>query len=292
MIVNADGSPVSAAQLIEVMGANTARLEGTEYRFSPPPEGSSAFRDADAEARRRGLPAFCPAGASNCENIPFDIHRRAAGGGDLSYTDPTGRVVSIGNPEDASGRRMSELMNQPPEFWAARGMRRVNLGPRMYSSLALGTGMGVGAQLWSDYGRMSAGEEVAWGRNAALAGGFNIAQTFAEEAAHSALTTRLATPLAEGGMGLSGSRAALASRTAASTSVAVVAAPALTVTLMAVDPYQDYTNAEYAGSMGRTVLPAAGSALAMVAYGAGVGSVGGPVGVIVGAGGVVLGLVV
>jgi hypothetical protein len=290
IIVNADGTPATAEQLIELMAARTPEMAGEEYRFSPPREGSRAFDAADAEARRRGMPGFCPAGGANCENIPFDIHETAAGGGDLSYTRPDGTVVSIANPEDATARGMSELMNQPPEFWAARGMRRVELGPRMYGSLAAGTGIGMGMQFWSDYQRMAAGEEVAWGRNMAIAGGFNVAQTFGEEALTTSLTTRLAMPVAEGGLGMAGSSAMLTSRFAAGTSVAVVAAPVMTGTIMAVDPYQDYTDAEYAGAMGRTVLPAAGGAVAMIAYGAAVGSVGGPVGILVGAGGVALGL--
>jgi hypothetical protein len=292
MIVNADGTPASAAQMIELMATRTPEMAGEEYRFSPPREGTAAFAAADAEARRRGMTGFCPAGGANCENIPFDIHQTAAGGGDLSYTRPDGTVVSIANPEDATARAMSELMNQPPEFWAERGMRRVDLGPRMYASLAAGTGMGMGMQFWSDYQRMQAGEEVAWGRNMALAGGFNIAQTFGEEALTTSMTTRLAMPVAEGGMGMAGSSAMLTSRFAAGTSVAVVAAPVMTGSIMAVDPYQDYTGAEYMGAMGRTVLPAAGSAVAMIAYGAAVGTVAGPIGILVGAGGVALGLLV
>lgn len=286
MIVDASGKPVPF-EILEMMACRAPDMLGAEYRFSPPDPGSrsydAAMTAAHAEAQRRGLPGFCPAGGANCANVPFDIHQAAVGGADLTF-EGLGGTIDVSKPENASARRMIELMNQPPEFWAACGMERVPIGPRMWGSAGTSAGLGMGMQFASDMYAIHEGRDVAWGRNMVVAGGFNVGAHFAEEAANTSLVLKLATPRMAGGFGLGGSSAAMTSRVVSSTGVAVIVAPAMTGSIMAIDPTQDYTKAEYAGAMGRTIVPAAGSALASIATGAAIGTAGGPIGIIIGIG--------
>jgi hypothetical protein len=277
MIVRQDGTPLEAAQLIELMVRERAGMAGTEYRYSPPPApeplgpGASAeeirryetrrakyeavISAANQEAQRRGLPAFCPAGGHNCINVPADIHRTALGGVDLTFTRTDGTVVNLADPAHASAANMSEFMNQPDSFFEARGLRRVRVGSPMWRGVGMSAGLGAGMSLASDAWRASHGEDAHFVRDAAIGGISSGISVVAEDFAYNVGTTGLVR------MGLSGGTSSTISRFGASTGVAVIVAPAVTGLEMAFDD-QAYTSIDYSARMGRSGVSAGGGALA------------------------------
>ncbi|WP_437755028.1 eCIS core domain-containing protein [Sorangium sp. So ce1389] len=277
-IVRADGTPLDAAELMRVMVEAQSALAGQEYRFSPPPAGSAAERAADATARERGRSGFDRTrGAQMCINPPCISLNELALGQPLTFTRPDGTVVNLSNPDQATARAMSEFMSQPDAFWEARGLRRVNLGARVWGSYAGAGGIGVGLSVISDAYRAAEGERPAWLRDAAISGGSNVVSAAAEDFTYTALVPRIARVAP--GLGASG--VSTASRFAAGTGVALVIAPLTTAAQMYLSDEQ-FTTIDYEARMTRSAVSATGGALATIGTAALLGSSAGPVGTVVG----------
>jgi hypothetical protein len=285
-IVRADGTPVEAAELLEMMLSSMGTMQGQEYRFSPTMKpGSPAEARADRLARQRGMPGFDRSrGAQMCINPPcaageIPLNERALGGTledpRMVFTREDGTRVNLSNPQQASAEMMSEFMRQPDSFFEARGLRKVNLGRRVLGSYASAGGLGVGLSLLSDAARAGEGEHPEWVRDALISGGSNVTGAIAEDYAVTGLTrTAFKAGLGEAGASTLG-------RYAGGTGIAIILVPLTTgAEMLASD--QHFTKIDYAARMGRTLAPAGAGALATIGTAALIGSSAGPVGTVVG----------
>ena len=270
IIIAENAMPDSAANLIEVMAQGVSDFEGQEYRFSLPEEpqlGSDDYEAsrstydavmeaANAEAQRRGQPQFCPRGAQMCVNLPVEIHQQALGGANLTFTNSDGVVINLADPAQANAPNMSEFMDKSDSFFEERGLRKIRVGPHVWAGLGIAAGLGVGGSLANSALRISHGEDLPYreiATNAGVEGFSSVGSAFAEEYAHTALTTRLTQT------GLSGRTASVLSRGLTSTGVALIAVPITTGLEMAFDD-RPYTRIDYAARMGRSGISGAGGA--------------------------------
>lgn len=292
-IVRADGSELAPGELAAVMLEAQAKLAGVEYRFSPTMKpGSQAFKNADALAKKLGKPGFDPSqGAQMCINPPCTVGPEQTPlnermiGQKLTYTNQQGVAIDLSRADQSSAAAMSEYMNLPEEFWAARGLRKINLGARVWGSYAGGVGLGVGMSLLSDAMRAGNGEHPAWARDAAMSGGSNLVSAMAEDYAFTGATAWAAPKIAAAAPELSqaavAARAGIAGRFMAGTGVAIIVAPLVTAGQMALDD-EHYTSIDYLARSGRSAVAAGGGALATIGTAMLIGSGAGPAGTIVG----------
>jgi hypothetical protein len=281
-IVRADGTAVDAEELARLMQRTTVALDGATYRYSTPPVDHPSYQRAFG-----GEPAgFCPPGASNCINLPMDVHDVALGGHDVVLPDAEGRVIDLADPAHASAPNMNRYVDLPDEFFASRGLRRVPLTGAMWRRTGVSAGFGAGTALLGNLWEGSQSRETHYVRDISIGAGTGAGTTVVENYVVNAATQRLiAGGMAPGAAGTVG-------RLGAGSGIAVLAAPIVTTGSMALSEIfsdADYTSIDYAAAGGRSLVGASGGALAAGVTGAVLGSevpiLGNAVGFIAGVGG-------
>lgn len=149
------GTPGEAGQVINLMNQQAAALKGKPYRFSTPPVDNPAY------ARAFGANP-CPPGASNCINLPAEVHEQALGGKNL-VLDNNGNPIDIATGEPGSqpgmAKNMDAYINQPEEAFAARGLTRTPIAGPMWARAGAGV-IRVGGVVLLVYGAVKTTERI------------------------------------------------------------------------------------------------------------------------------------
>ncbi|MFV8752698.1 DUF4157 domain-containing protein [Nannocystaceae bacterium ST9] len=279
LVYRADGSALDVNEVGRLMGDARRAMEGAEYRYSPPPPGSAAHRDAFGD---RG-PNFCPPGTSSCVNVPMNVHDEALGGHHMVIPREDGTIVDLGAAEHATARNMREWSELPDSFFTERGLVRTRLAGPSRRAVGVSAGMSGVISLGTDiYSHATTGDRPAYLSHAAV----NVLGGAASTTGEIYLSNQIALSLTS--RGVAATTSIPLGRFVGGTGVAVVAAPLVTMASMAFDD-ADYTRIDYAAAAGRSSTTALGGALASGLFFAAAGSelpvAGNIVGFVIGFGG-------
>jgi hypothetical protein len=133
-VYRTDLPPGGAEEFIEFMKGKIPEYKDIDYRYSTPPRDNPAWARAFGENPN-------PPDASNCINVPSEVHDRALGGRKL-VLDEGGNLVDIvsGEPGSKPGmaKNMDTYVNQSEEFFASRGLTVKPTAKAMWARAGVG----------------------------------------------------------------------------------------------------------------------------------------------------------